>query len=1055
MNSILSFILLASIFVLNIKSIAASSSDPIIYKNLKFERISIEKGLSQITVQAIMQDSRGFIWFGTEDGLNRYDGYNFTVFKNIANDSTSISDNFIWSIIEDKKGNIWIGTNGGGLNKYSYETNSFERYFVESYNNLRKIFEDSEGILWLGTNNSGLIKFNPTDGSFETIMSGNGKLGWLSNDSIRDITEDKNGNVIIATEGGGVNLFNKTKSSFSVIDKLNIDGKSINTSSVWSLLVEDSLLWIGTYGEGLIKYDLQNNNAIELLSLKNNSGLIGNNITALLNYDDYLWVCTEKGLSIIELSTDVISNYQNNFSDIKSLSNNIIRCVYKDNSNLIWIGTFGGGVNKVNLKTKFKFYAHDPVNPNSLGHNMVRALYEDSKGNIWIGTMGNGLNKYYRSEDKFERFTSDKIRFNISETIITSILEDSNNKIWVGTWGGGLNVIDIIQQNDLTRIRSIEYIDENSKDLKLSSNIVQALFEDSNKNIWIGTEEGLDIYLSKDDEIININYNPANQNSISDNRIQSKSIIEDRYGNVWIGTWKGLNKTVFDSEQPSERISFQQFLNYHDNKNSLSDNRVISIYEDLVNSNDSTNIIWIGTIGGGLNKLVYNKSDKFSKIENYKFTNYSESDGLPNDVIYGILGDELGNLWLSTNNGLSRFNPNDETFKNFYISDGLQSNQFFWGAFEKTKDGELFFGGIKGLNSFYPKDIVENEFVPPVYITNFRIAKEGQLTELNTYSIEPNYIFSYGTYSLSAEFAALDFTAPSDNYFKYRLIGYDNDWRGPESNYTVTYSNLKEGDYTFEVVGSNNDGVWNNNGASISFTILTPFWKAWWFILILVLIIIGIVIYFVITQINNLLAVERLRTKLAADLHDNIGSSLTEISILSEVISTKLSSTEKDVQKKLNKISAKSRDLIDKMSDIVWLVNPKRDSLYDLILRLQDTYSELLSETNISLRSENLKSLEKVALKMEDRQHLFLIFKEAINNSITHGRCTEITLNAQASGRKMEMTLVDNGRGFEREDSRGNGLDNMKLRAESIGGKLIVKSDVGVGTIIKYIGNIN
>jgi ligand-binding sensor domain-containing protein/two-component sensor histidine kinase len=948
-----------------------------------------------------------------------------------------------------------VGTNGGGLNKYNYETNSFERYFTDSYNNLRKIFEDSNGSLWIGTNNSGLIKFDPVSKTFEKIIVVDNKRGWLSSNNIRDISEDNKGNLIIATEGGGVNIFDRSNNSFKVIDRVNSNNYYLNIKNIWSVLVVDSILWIGAYSEGLIKFDLNSFTAPEVLSLKNNNGLIGNNITALHYYDNHLWVCTEKGLSVLNTQNNSIANYQNNFSDIKSLSNNIIRSIYRDSSNLIWLGTFGGGVNKVNLKTKFKFYAHDPVNKNSLAHNMVRALYEDSNGNLWIGTMGNGLNKYNRSLDKFERFGDGGSGFRISENIITSILEDNENKIWVGTWGGGLNIIDFEVNNGITEIKNIKYLSENSTGLKLSSNIVQALFEDSNKNIWIGTEEGLDIYVPSRNKIINFKHSPDHKNSISDNRIQSKSIIEDKFGSIWIGTWKGLNKSVFNNNASIDEIYFQHFRNVHNNLNSLSDNRVISIYEDVVNSNDSINIIWIGTIGGGLNKLEYGPSGKFAEIKDYKFTNYSEKDGLPNDVIYGILGDDLGNLWLSTNNGLSKFESAKRSFKNYYISDGLQSNQFFWGAFEKTKDGELFFGSIKGLNSFYPKDIVENEFIPPVYITKFEIAKDNEVIELNTYSNLSRYEFEYGSYSLTINFASLDFTAPSNNKFKYRLKGYDNDWRGPTTDYAVTYSNLNEGDYEFEVVGSNNDGVWNNNGSSISFVVLTPVWKSWWFILILILIIIGAIIYFVIVQINNLLAVERLRTKLAADLHDNIGSSLTEISILSEVISTKLNKSEKDVVKYLNKISAKSRDLIDKMSDIVWLVNPKRDSLYDLILRLQDTYSELLSETNISLRSENLKSLEKTALKMEDRQHLFLIFKEAINNSIMHGKCTEITLNAHAFGRKMEMTLIDNGRGFDKDDSRGNGLDNMKLRAESIGGKLFIESKVGVGTVIKYIGYIN
>ena len=271
----------------------------------------------------------------------------------------------------------------------------------------------------------------------------------------------------------------------------------------------------------------------------------------------------------------------------------------------------------------------------------------------------------------------------------------------------------------------------------------------------------------------------------------------------------------------------------------------------------------------------------------------------------------------------------------------------------------------------------------------------------------------------------------------------------------ANYKGISDGEYKFLVRGSNNDGLWNESGASITLMISTPFWKSWWFIILVFLTLGGIVAYMVYAQVRNMLAVERVRTKLAADLHDNIGASLTEISILTEVISTRLKSEDQDVLKNLGKISTKSRNLIDKMSDIVWLVNPQRDSLYDLILRLQDTYSDLLADTDISFRSENLKSLEKVSLSMEHRQNLFLIFKEAINNSITHSNCSELLLNANVSGKTLRMKLEDNGDGFDSSgDSLGNGLKNMQNRAKKIGGKLNIDSEPGKGTVVNYFGYI-
>jgi len=288
------------------------------------------------------------------------------------------------------------------------------------------------------------------------------------------------------------------------------------------------------------------------------------------------------------------------------------------------------------------------------------------------------------------------------------------------------------------------------------------------------------------------------------------------------------------------------------------------------------------------------------------------------------------------------------------------------------------------------------------------------------------------------------------------MEGFDNDWINSGSRRYVTYTNLDPGKYIFRVKGSNNDGIWNDTGAQIAITVLPPLWRTWWFISSAIILIVGIIVLIIYFRIKNLLDIERLRIKLAADLHDNIGSSLTEISILSEVISKKIKTEDNDIKKSLNMISNSSRNLIDNMSDIVWLVNPKRDSLYDLILRLRDIYSELSSYTSISFKSENIKSLEKISLSMEHRQHLYLIFKEAINNSITHGSCSEINLDASVKGGKLQMILKDNGKGFFPNESSngGNGLVNMKNRAKIIGGNLDIHSKIGEGTTIKFEGNI-
>ena len=1041
-------LILLLLFVFTVRFVYPQNYD---YKNLTFEHLSIEHGLSQITVHSILEDNNGFLWFGTEDGLNRYDGYEFVVYRNDPTDSNSISDNFIWSLFQDSDNNIWVGTNSGGLNKYCYSTNSFKTYpnnLTSRANNIRVIFEDSFKNLWIGTNNAGLFKFDKRKGTFDNIL-----FSPSENYSIRAMCEDSSKILWVGTNENGLFAYNSITNQIEDFTKSN---SNITSNAIWALATDfRNNIWIGTYNGGLNKFDRTKKTFTSFMNTGSDKEIINNNITSLIidNYNNP-WICTEGGLSIYLDHKNEFVNYKHNLSDLRSLSNSFLRVIVKAKSNLIWIGTVGGGLNKLNLNKKFNQFNHNPTNENSLSHNMIRAIEGDSKGNIWIGTLGNGINRYDKQKNRFQRFNSRSM--GLSEDVVTSILEDKNNSLWVGTWGGGLNKIKFSFDNDgykVVKLNIYKHLPNNSQ--SFSSDIIQDIFEDSNGNLWIGTEDGLDYYHPMKHKFIHFKNDPNNKLSISDNRIQSSCIIEDKFGYLWIGTWQGLNRVKIGDESDFEgNKSFRKFYK----ENGLSDNRIISIYEDIERSSTDSLILWIGSIGGGLNKLIAKISD--GEISDYKIKNYNMSNGLPSNVIYGILGDNEGNLWLSTNNGISKFNANQESFRNYTMEDGLQSNQFFWGAAHSTLDGEFYFGGINGLNSFYPNQFLENKNIPQIFITKCSIesldgSKKIVLDNVEEIKNNNSIELPYDNYNLKFVFTALDLTTPSRNLYRYILDNYDEKWTENSYLNSVSYTSINDGNYTFQVLGSNNDGYWNLSGTSFNIIIRTPYWKTWWFISIIVMLISGLVFYTIITQIKNLLAVERLRTKLAADLHDNIGSSLTEISILSEVISSRLKTDDNDILHNLEKISTKSRKLIDKMSDIVWLVNPQRDSLYDLILRLQDTYADLLSDTEISFRCENLKSLEKVSLSMEHRQHLFLVFKEAINNAVTHSGCTEIFLKANVNGRILKMILLDNGHGFEfNENEIGNGLNNMKTRSKKIGGKLNIKSSVGKGTVVEYIGSI-
>jgi len=1032
-----------------------------------FAHILSEDGLSQNTVHSIIQDSKGFMWFATEDGLNKYDGYNFTVYKNNPQDKNSISDNFIWTIFEDKNGILWIGTNSGGLCKFDREKEIFTSFknipgnpSSISLNNIRSIFEDKEGTLWIGTEGAGLEKFDKKNNAFIHYRNNPQDPSTIANNVILSIFEDGSGNLWIG-HNAGLDKFDKIKNKFIHFPYL-IKNAVPGFSPVFSICQDEQGSLIAGTLNGLSKSNIQKNKFDNYLINTSNRNRSRINIL-IQDKEGVLWAGTGSGLFMFEKTPPESFLNDAELQNLNILGNNNVLSLFEDNSGLIWIGTAEEGLYVFNReRSKFKHFMHDPFLSESLSYNTVRSIFQEKDGTLWIGTLGGGLNKLSSGGNKFIHYRNDPLDKNsLSDNTVSAIYKDRNGYLWIGTWNGGLDrSIYPFHKSDSFRplFRNYKNLPDNPN--SLSSNLVQAIFEDSDGIIWIGTGTGLNIYDERKDNFIRLFNDPNDPTSLSNNQVQS-CIIEDRDGNLWIGTWGGLSKLTKENRKIAlSNPSSIKFICYRfienqgktsvGNTTGLSDDRIVSAYEDGAGN------LWFGTYGGGLNKLPYSENNSL----NPKFENFNLDDGLASNIIYGVLGDKNDNLWLSTDNGLSLLDTKKNIVRNYNVDDGLQGNQFFWGAYFKGIEGELFFGGTNGFNSFHPEDLKINDHVPPVFITNFQIFNksvpvnhESPLKKSIESTAEIELSYSQNVFSF--EFTALDFTAPNKNRYKYFMEGFDKGWIFSGNRRFVTYTNLDPGEYIFRVVGSNNDGLWNEDGASIKIKILPPFWRTWWFVLLTSILLISLVTYIIGSRVRNLLAIERLRSKLAADLHDNIGSGLTEISILSEVISKKINPADSGVNKSLKMISDTSRTLIDGMSDIVWLVNPKRDSLYDLILRLRDTYSELFSYTDISFRSENIKSLEKVSLSMEHRQHLYLIFKEAINNSVTHSGCHEITLDASVKGRKLEMILRDNGKGFcINEVSKGNGLGNIQERAKIIGGELTINSKEGEGTTVKFEGAI-
>ncbi len=794
--------------------------------HINFDHISIKDGLSQVSVYSIIQDSQGFIWIATEDGLNKFDGYEFKTFKPDQIDKFSISHNYIWELLEDSSGKIWIGTNGGGLNRFDPVTQNFIHFKSEinnskslSNNFIRKIYEDRAGVIWVGTEGGGLNKVVwPDDkGSgpvFVRFLRNSNESKRISSDFVRAVFEDNEGDLWIGT-GNGLDRLKKGSNKIDYYKHDPLNSNSLSNNDIREIYQDkEGILWIGT-NNGLNRFDRSTGSFEQTFFGKNNYPGSAENGIRVIQEDNSgnLWIGTDKGLRVLKKDRGKFFHYEKS-NEEGSLSNNEIRSLLIDRSGIMWIGTEGGGICRFSpLKQKFRSYKRELKNYKDFNTRMIWSVLEDSTGIIWLGTNGGGLARLDRKSGDL-KFYKNKIRTPnvLSGNIVKTIYEDREGILWIGTETGGLN------RFDTSTGKFLHFKNDPDNSESLSNNHIRKIIEGSDGYLWLGTNGGgLNRFDRKSGKFRRYMNDPDNPSSISFNDVYT--LVEDSRKILWAGTWGGgLNKFLRDEEK---------FIRYrHDPEDpfSLSHNLVLSFCEDKKGN------FWIGTSGGGLNRF---------EMEKEIFIRYGEKEGLTNGVVYGILDDENGNLWLSTNSGIFRFDPRTNQFKNYSEEDGLQSNEFNGNScFKNKKTGKMFFGGVEGFNSFLPDEIRGNKFIPPVVITSFlkfnkRIKLEKHISRIKEIRL------SYKDYFFSFEFSALDFTMPKKNLYAYKLDGLDNVWIYTDSNKRLaSYTTLSPGKYTLRIKGTNSDGLWNEKGAAIDIIITPPFWKTFWFkVLILFLLI--------------------------------------------------------------------------------------------------------------------------------------------------------------------------------------------------------------------------
>ncbi|MFU8862056.1 MAG: two-component regulator propeller domain-containing protein [Cyclonatronaceae bacterium] len=1014
-------------------------------EGLHLKHLMINEGISNNNVTTILQDGQGLMWIGTEDGLNRYNGYGFLVFRYIP-DENSVSDSFVTTLLEHGDSLIYIGTDNGGVSIRDRKNESFiqlgDELFRQNQVHISSITKDSEGLIWIGTRNQGIYRHDPQTGSGQWFQSEPDDPNTVSSNRIRSIHQDTHGRMWVGTLGG-LNRYDPNEGTFQrFYARTGQRTDQIASNDINDIVGDkEGNLWIATSG-GITFYSIREDRMFSLFPDSHPGGVLPEPHvnTLIVDRDGMVWAGGENSLLRIDtefVSADGIPRISN-FSEQLSFSS--VRYLYEDLNGLIWIGTAGSGLYIHNPNQRVEHYYYDSRDPFSVSENRIRSFHEDSAGNIWVGTDGGGLNLFEQSQGLFHIYRhSPYDSESISGNTITAIQEDKNGYIWAGTYGSGLTVFRrpvTIPPDRLENVR--RYSKLRAEPQSLSDNIVHSIFLDSRGWIWVGTENGLNRYVAETGHFEHYIHSESAAGMRPENRIQSNAIVEDHHGRLWIGTWGGLFRMAFDEETHLFEVVRQ---------NRLGDMRITGLLAA------GGHKLWIATYGDGLKMLDMDDPETPPM-------SYRERDGLSNNHVYAVTADDEGMIWLSTNNGLSRFDPASQSFRNYFRNDGLQSNQFYWGAGARTRDGRLLFGGIRGFNIISPPDL---EHIPEhrkLVLTDLLVNSESVYSTKNHYQILQNLkenrslVFDYKQNIISFEFAVLDYFAPEKYSYEYMLEGSDESWFSGGNRRYVTYSGLRPGDYTFMIRASAGEGNWLYFDEPLQFTIKHPFWLTLWFLIPFVLMVAAALVYIVRARMRSLLMLERLRYKISADLHDNIGSSLTEIAITSEVIAHTNPQLAGEVRRNLNIISEKSRSVIDSMSDTIWLVNPKRDTVHDLMLRLQDQYLDLLSQYNMTLTIHSDMELKKLHIAMDYRQNLYLIFKEAIHNAIRHSQCTEISLTARFHDRKLVILLEDNGLGFSQSSVFGNGIDNMKYRAGLLGGDLAIDTASGNGTRICYTGRI-
>ena len=1054
-----SMLLFAVVLVCTSGSLAANGRQP----TIKFDSLGPEDGLSQAAVLSLMQDTQGFIWIGTQSGLNRFDGYKFDIFEFDPDDENSLSNDWIWDLVQDRLGYIWIATDNGATG-YDPVDGSFKRLLHDdenpnslSHNQVRGVLADRDGTVWFATSD-GLDRYNPINDEFKHYRFNANDANSLSHNMVRTVIQDSAGRIWVGTEGGGVSMLEVDEERFTHYQHDPGDPLSISSNLVRCLFEDDEgNIWMGSSEEGISILNPESGKVSHLRWNENDPDSLSSDRIRSISQDRLgrIWIASDSGLNLWLTDQQRFIRYDNDPTDPNSLSDNRVVTTMVDHGGVLWVGTFGG-LDKwnANIETIPHFNRRS-----GLSSNVVTAFAEGYEGELWVGTWGGGLNRFDRTTGTFRHFRSRQdTPGSLNDDRVMSLMVDGQDRLWIGTRNGGLNLYD-------SRTERFSAFKNNVNTDSISGNAVSKIFVASDGKMWVATYgAGLNLW-QEDGTFVRYPRRADENYRLSDPRIVD--ITEDELGRLWLAT-DGGGVNVFDPK--TEEVI--QLRREADNGRSLSSDGVIS----LLKTADS---IWVGTKDAGVNRLIIDQSST-----SFEFDRYNKKNGLSSNSVYGMLEDEKGNIWISGTRGLTVLDLYQNRMVHYGPSHGLQSSDFNGGAAFKTRDGHLLLGGINGYNQINPATKYGNRYSPKVVLTDFQILNKSVdlgrgvdlVNKINT---------GYKDNVLSFEFAALDFTNPRANQFQYKLEGFDENWMSTRGQHRITYTNLQAGAYVLSIKGSNNHGMWGEDELSIELIVDPAPWQTWWAYLFYSML--ALVAILCLWHRANIKRTERetvfqaeaanqAKSEFLANMSHEIRTPLNAILGFAQ-ISAQNPDLEKVDHSNMNAIVSNGKHLLDLINNVLEMskIEAREITLQESEINLRELCRaiELMMRSQVEAAGLEFKVILDSSLPdyiLGDETKIQEIIVNLLGNAIKFTTVGEIVVNLQMDqgGSYLVLEISDTGRGIARSDrkrlfepfqqlqertdsTRGTGLGMAicKSYITLMGGTIEVKSKVGRGSLFR------